>query len=475
MNTNTYIINYCLSLLSLIFRLTLGLIGLGFASSILSAATIDDLQFTLINDGTEYSVSAVDATSIAGELDIPTSYNGKPVTEISALGFGVSVSATDFPDITSVTIPASIKTIGAEAFQTCRSLSMVTFAPGSQLTTLGSFAFKECNTLASIELPNSITSIEDSTFVGCRSLTSVVLPDSLTAIKSYAFYYCTSLTSIELPNSITSIGDWAFASCSALTSINLPNSITSIEVYAFYSCSALTSINLPNSITSIGMSAFSHCKSLTSIDLPDSITSIPNFTFRGCKALTSVNLPDSLTAIEYSAFSNCESLTSIELPESLTKINALAFSLCYDLASITFLGAAPTLGDNAFLDTGRDAGGLVISIYPTHEASYDSWRSLYTFNVVQEPFEPVVLYAQISYDPSSSYLSITTESEPSSVALTLQHREALNNAWATLSTADYEKVTDTDSNSVTRTVLINPNTSPSGFYRLMPEGDTSPN
>jgi hypothetical protein len=138
------------------------------------------------------------------------------------------------------------------------------------------------------------------------------------------------------------------------------------------------------------------------------------------------------------------------------------------LASIAFLGAAPTLGENAFSGTGRDTGGFTITIYDTHEASYDSLRSLYTFNVVPEPvIEPVVYYAQIGYNPNSGVLSITTESDPETVSLDLQHKTDLQSAWTIINTGDYEKVTDTNSNSVTRNIPIDPTTKPSGFYRLM--------
>ena len=92
---------------------------LSLAPAILSAATIDDLEFTLINNDTEYSVSAKDPRTIAGELNIPSTYNGKPVTAIGESGFSsnrIGWTEPDLPDITSVTIPSSIKTIGSYAF-----------------------------------------------------------------------------------------------------------------------------------------------------------------------------------------------------------------------------------------------------------------------------------------------------------------------------------------------------------------------
>jgi len=181
-------------------------------------------------------------------------------------------------------------------------------------------------------------------------------------------------------------------------------------------------------------------------------------------------LPDSLTSIGQWSFYFCYSLTSIELPSSLTSIGRNAFKSCHNLDSISFLGAAPTLGENAFSGVGKDTGGFTITVYDIHEASYDSWRSLYTFNVVPEPvIEPVVLTALIDYTPSSGVLSIITEGEPSSVTVDLQHTDALGTTWTTLDASNYEVVTDSNTNSVTRSLTIDSGANSMGFYRLSAE------
>ena len=100
------------------------------------------------------------------------------------------------------------------------------------------------------------------------SSTKVNVPSSfmgkpVIAIYDYAFLNCTSLTSIEIPDSVTSIGGGAFEYCRSLTSIEIPDSVTSIGGGAFWSCTKLTRITIPNSVTSIGSSAFYNCTSLT--------------------------------------------------------------------------------------------------------------------------------------------------------------------------------------------------------------------
>ncbi|WP_443703933.1 leucine-rich repeat protein [Prevotellamassilia timonensis] len=101
------------------------------------------------------------------------------------------------------------------------------------------------------------------------SITSITIPESVTTICSSAFWGCSGLTSIEIPNSVTTIGSNAFYGCSGLTSIKIPNGVASIGDYAFYGCSGLTSIEIPNSVTSIADgTALMGCSRLYSIKLP---------------------------------------------------------------------------------------------------------------------------------------------------------------------------------------------------------------
>ena len=112
-----------------------------------------------------------------------------------------------------------------------------------------------------------VTSIAARAFRNCTSLISVNLPNSITGIGVSAFHGCTSLISINLPNGITDILNSAFEGCSSLTNIDIPNSITSISDYTFRNCTSLTSIDFPNSITSIGHSAFAYCTNLTEVTM----------------------------------------------------------------------------------------------------------------------------------------------------------------------------------------------------------------
>ena len=244
-------------------------------------------------------------------VTLPTS-----VTEIRYFSFCGCTS------LISIEIPNSVTIIRSNAFWDCDALTSI--AIPYSVTNIQDQAFRGCNSLNSInvdsENPN-YTSVDGVLFnkeateliqyPAGKNNTSYSIPNSVTSIGKYAFYDCNNLTSVEIPNSVTLIGWGAFCGCDGLTSVTIPNSVTSIGDYAFSYCNSLTTVTLPDSITSISMALFEYSNRLTSVIIPDGVTSIGYQAFLACSGLTSITIPNSVISIENYAFYGCRNLTAI--------------------------------------------------------------------------------------------------------------------------------------------------------------------
>ena len=135
------------------------------------------------------------------------------------------------------------------------------------VTVLRDDTFRNCPSLTSVTIPDSVTSIKEDAFYGCSSLTSVTIGNGVTSIADKTFEYRRSLKSITIGNSVADIGNEAFSECDSLTSITIPDSVTSIGNWAFYSCDSLKSVTIGNGVTSIGDYAFYDCSGLIDIYL----------------------------------------------------------------------------------------------------------------------------------------------------------------------------------------------------------------
>ena len=165
-------------------------------------------------------------------------------------------------------------------------------------------------------IPYNVTSIGSSAFKNSSNLASIVIPDSVTTIQGLnlldaAFHGCSQLTSVSIGANVTSIGTGAFGSCSQLTSVTIPNAVTSIGSSAFQSCSQLTSVTIGNAVTSIGQTAFTSCIKLTSVTIGTGLTTMGSSAFNSCgTTLTSMYfLGDYPSGIENGTFGNDTNLT----------------------------------------------------------------------------------------------------------------------------------------------------------------------
>ena len=243
---------------------------------------------------------------------------------------------------------------------------------GDGITSINSFAFSNCYSLANITIPTGVTSISEGAFSNCYSLANITIPIGVASIGNYAFSYCSSLASITIPDGVTSIGSSVFSYCYSLVSITIPDGVTSIGNSAFSYCYSLANITIPTGVASIGGSAFSYCYSLASITIPDGVTSIGNDAFSYCYSLVSITIPDGVTSIRRSVFSYCSSLASITIPDGVTSIGGSAFYNCYGMRYYDFSActAIPALSNtNAFDNLPSDCQMLIPS------ALYNNWKS----------------------------------------------------------------------------------------------------
>ena len=137
---------------------------------------------------------------------------------------------------------------------------------GFFLTAMEDYALSH-REITSISLPPSLKTIGVWAFAYCTSLVSINLPNSLESIGERAFFYCKGLQSVSLPPSLMSIGYSGFQDCTSLRSLNIPESVKIIDQCAYAKCKNITSISLPLFLTSIGECTFTKCTNLRFIEI----------------------------------------------------------------------------------------------------------------------------------------------------------------------------------------------------------------
>lgn len=296
------------------------------------------------------------------------------------------------------------------------------------LVKISDYAFSNCNELTSVTIPNSVTTIGESAFYGCSGLTSVIIGNSVTTIGNEAFYGCSGLEKSAYPNNIidpfpggtrvayepegaiiedgwiygpnkteirfapyniegeyniaenvTSIGDNAFRDCDMLTSVKIPNSVTTIGESAF-SRSGLKYVIIGNSVTFIGYRAFYFCMDLKKAAYPKTISNPFSSSYSAGSYVSydpenaiieegwiygpdkaeiifvpynlegEYTIATNVTSIGNNAFANCDGLTSVEIPNSVTTIGTSAFEGCKGMTSVTLPGTIMEIGEKAFAD-----------------------------------------------------------------------------------------------------------------------------
>ena len=282
------------------------------------------------------------------DVIIPPEYAGLPVTGIAEYAF------FECDNITAVSIPNTVKSIGASAFARCENLKSVNVSSieswcGISFENMGANPMYFASELrlngipvTNLVIPDSVTSIPDFAFYGCQSLTSVTVGSGVREIGESAFYGCENLDTLTLNGAIADMGSLAFGGCPLLWRVQIGNEVETIGEYAFYECTYLIDVTIPASVKSIGESAFSMCSRLEKVNFNEGLEYIGDCAFAGCSSLEEFIMPDSVTEIGFGilmftgsfAFDGgtpadgTNKLKKLVLSDNLTAIPQFAFSQC---------------------------------------------------------------------------------------------------------------------------------------------------
>ena len=300
--------------------------------------------------------------------------------------------AFDGCEIAEVTLPASLRSLGKDAFGEGYYAPAFFVADGNSVYASDSngalFNADRTELLrvpgsykGAYQIPETVAVIGESAFYDCYDLTAVTIPDGVGSIGGHAFSGCWNLSAVTIPDSVSTVGDYAFYGCSSLSVVTIPDRVGSIGDCTFFDCYNLTAVTIPDGVGSIGVSAFSGCCNLTAVTIPDSVSTIGDYAFSGC-SLTTVTIPGSVRSLGSGAFDGAvsagfsvdpdnpayssdargalfnkdqtvllcipRSLEAYSVPETVTEIADAAFSGCWQLRTVTIPEGVTGIGDDAF-------------------------------------------------------------------------------------------------------------------------------
>ncbi|MBQ3735785.1 MAG: leucine-rich repeat protein, partial [Candidatus Methanomethylophilaceae archaeon] len=363
-----------------------------FYNATATSITLDD-NVTL----GEYAFSGCTATSVS--LGTVASWD---VYAFSSMG-----------NLESITFSGT-ETIGNYAFSGSGNQSLNTVSLPDSLTTIGEYAFRGCNYLVSMTIPASVTEIGTSAFDGCQRLMNITINNIADATEQQklaiggAAFRNTGLTMVVIPSRVASLGSQSFGGILVLGLVSIEANLTA-GASAFLGSgyddhdltvtfapgvtsipagllrgSQVTSIGSFNDVAAIGDNAFEECTRLTSINLP--AATIGENAFTGCTGLTTITIPSGVTSIGMRAFSGCTGLTSVTVLadadwgtyvfENCTRLTSLTLPIEYNMAN-TSLGGLSGITTIAFVKA-NDGVGFDYSSNPVNRVWYNNSVSAIT-------------------------------------------------------------------------------------------------
>ena len=265
--------------------------------------------------------SAFCESTYTGSLTIPDS-----VVEIGERAFYQCENLNG-----TLTLGRSLRTIGKEAFYWCAFTGSLTIPEGVAEIADGAFSSlhqfnRDGMFNGTLTLPSTLKTIGAEAFAYTDFSGELLIPDGVTSIGANAFAKCDGFGgTLSLPDSVKTVGESAFYLCEGFTGLKLSAGLTKIERYSFAHMYGLkTKVVIPEGVTEIGESAFS-CSYMPSVRLPSTLKKIEKQAFMYAYNLTKITLPDGLETIGDEAFSGCHPRNAVVLPASIKSIGKKAF------------------------------------------------------------------------------------------------------------------------------------------------------
>ena len=358
------------------------------------------------------SVSSVSGDT-TGELVIPEVINGYPVTCIDRYAF------KDCNLISSIRIPNTVTNIGTYAFQDCRGLKEL--AVPDNVLHIDYGAFNGCDGLQKLTVPfvgtrrgnNSSEALFGYMFgyVSSPGSRKVQQYYSSSSSSGYYYYIPTNLTEVVVTDE-TRLSYGAFYGCVDLKSVTLNEGLSDIDSSAFYGCSGLEWLDFPDTVKSIGSSAFYGCTKLSSevfSSLPSNLKTIGSYAFNGCNVASGdIIIPEGVEIIGSYAFKDCFNVTNIVVASTVTNIGTYAFQNCRSLKELVIPGNVLHIDFGAF--NGCDGLERLTIPFVGTRRGYNSTEALfgYMFGGVSSPGSRKVQQYYSSSSSSGYYYYIPT-------------------------------------------------------------------